>query len=255
LVAEGPLEDLTKLIIDLAKYKNIIGKQDYSWLSLNDEAELWRSLVNTYPGIVSYIFNGSNDQVDNLYEFYATFYENYWNMQESWLGDWYNNLYKLSLKSCWKKLTSIFNELYTLPNKLLNRPQRLENEPSEPSANGASSLVRHAHKQRLERKSVVTIASSQKPQRSVVDQRVDHVAWLLQSRDRPFIARWLVMEPNHESRMRFNKIINDISSVQKSNMCFEETAIKYLSFGMYSLFHKTTPEVRRHSKKRKCGER
>jgi hypothetical protein len=96
--AKEKLDDFVKVIEDLSAYKNLHKTDNYSWLCMTEEAELWRSLVNNYPGIVAYIFNGTDEQIHNLYNFYKAFYNQYWNMQESWVGRKYTTLYKPNAK-------------------------------------------------------------------------------------------------------------------------------------------------------------
>ncbi|KAH7623950.1 hypothetical protein NADE_008763 [Nannochloris sp. 'desiccata'] len=253
--ANGGLENFVKVIKDLAAYKRLRKTDDYSWLSMNDEAELWRSLVNQYPGIVAYIFNGSDDEVEYLYNFYVTFYNSYWNMQESWFGRWYNSLYKVDMKAYWESLVS----------KLTGEDNRV----TSPRAAAGSNQETKNSSVFLARTASITITNRKASPEKMYDagsssgkerldsskdvDRVEHVAWLLQSRDRPFIARWLALiESQHESRRHFKRIINDIS-VDTMPICYQEKAMKILSLGMLSLFHKQATEARSSTNERGYG--
>lgn len=253
--ANGGLENFVKVIKDLAAYKRLRKTDDYSWLSMNDEAELWRNLVNQYPGIVAYIFNGSDDEVEYLYNFYVTFYNSYWNMQESWFGRWYNSLYKVDMKAYWESLVS----------KLTGEDNRV----TSPRAAAGSNQETKNSSVFLARTASITITNRKASPEKMYDagsssgkerldsskdvDRVEHVAWLLQSRDRPFIARWLALiESQHKSRRHFKRIIKDIS-VDTMPICYQEKAMKILSLGMLSLFHKQATEARSSTNERGYG--
>ena len=216
---------------------------------MNDQAELWRSLVNKYPGIVAYIFNGSDVEVQCLYNFYVTFYTNYWNMQESWFGRWYNNLYKVNMKACWKRWVLYLTgkgdgaHLPQLgPSPMIRTAGTLVKDriQTKDTGNNNTSCDERQEKNSYPISDLKRLDSSKD-----IGQRVENITWLLQSRDRPFIARWLAgIERRKKPRKHFKVLIQAIANMDTKHRCWEEKTMKILSLGMLALFHRQSEEAR-----------
>ena len=205
--------------------------------SLMHEAELWSFFVRNFPEGLSYLFNVKNDRAKNLDDFFKHFYLYYWRSKKS---------VHTMLHRCFAKPES---ELSKEGPKSKPKLKRLNAMDALRSSSRwiwlMGEFIIHKYDEITERERPVEFDEQRV---TLFDFSIQHevpgITWLILSKSRAQLARWLSKKENHHyAEGLFKCLVSDINkaSLKFKEGCWEEKFMRVSSLNLMAIFRTIVP--------------